>query len=290
MCPQQNSEVLSTTDNTEAVYHSALDQHRPSLTAMTEVEVERRTRLDPTVTAITAEATATRIAEFRAEAVRQFGPEAGVQLDDLATVARAARQANVEYVAASASTQVAALHEALRADYRLLMTDADGFANRKLIDPARLEPARNALGYQALISAVLVLVFVLREHWSQLAGYTPLTEADLARIEGSAHRLSAMLGSREGNAGRAAAAELRVRALSKLVHLYDEVLRTMTYLRWKHGDIDVLMPSLWAGRGGRKARTTDDGEEPGVDPGLDAGPPESPAGSVPINGTGPITS
>lgn len=285
MCPQQSNEVLSSIHNTEAVYQMALDQHRASLMAMTEVEVERRTRLDPTVTAVTAEATATRIAAFRAEAVRQFGADAGVQFDDLATVARAARQANVEFVAASSSTQLSAMHEALRADYRLLMTDADGFANRKLLDPARLEPARNALGYQALISAVLVLVFVLREHWSQLEGYTPLKEADLARVEGNAHRLSAMLGSRESNAGRASAAELRVRALSKLVHLYDDVLSMMTYLRWKHGDIDVLMPSLWAGRGGRKARTSDGGDDPTVDD----TDPQSPDSPVPINGTGPFT-
>jgi hypothetical protein len=84
---------------------------------------------------------------------------------------------------------------------------------------------------------------------------------------------------------RAAAAELRVRALSQLIHLYDAILQMMTYLRWKQGDIDTIMPSLWAGRGGRKARTTDDTE----DPVIDAGEPQSPVGPVPNNGGAPFT-
>ncbi len=288
MCPQatvQTVQTLSTTNPTEGVYRAALEQHRLSLMAMTEVEIERRTRLDPTAAAITAEGSATRIQAYRGEAAALFGQAAGALFDALPSVACAARQADAEYNAASAATNVPALNETLRGDYRLLMTDAEGFANRKLIDPARLEPARNVQGYQALVSSVLVLVCVLREHWAQLEGYTPLTEADLARVTDDAHRLSAALDARDGNAARASAAELRVRALSKLVHLYDDVLSMMTYLRWKHGDIDVLMPSLWAGRGGRKARTNDGGDDPTVDD----TDPQSPDSPVPINGTGPFT-
>jgi hypothetical protein len=287
MCPQQNKSGVSTTNTTntsEAVYRAAFEQHRPSLMAMTEVEIVRRNALDPTAASITAEGSARRLAEFRDEAVTQFGATAGTQIDELSSVARAARHADVEYLAAASATGVPVLYEGLRGDHRLLMTDADGFANRKLIDPARLEPARNVQGYQALIGSVLVLVCVLREHWAQIKDYTPLTEDDLARIEGNAHRLSAALESRESNAARAAAAELRVRALSKLIHLYEAILRMMTYLRWYQGDVDVIMPSLWAGRG-RRARAADDGENPAID----ADEPQSPAGPVPNNGGAPFT-
>lgn len=282
MTNKQNNEIIFT--NNGPVYRVALDERRPSLMAMAEAEIERRSRLDPTAAAITAEASAAKLAEFRPDAVAQFGKSAGAQFDELRPVARAVRQADVEYIGTSATVDVSALNDVVRTDYRLLMTDADGLANRNLIDPARLEPARNVQGYQALIGSVLVLVFVLRERWSEIKDHTPLTEADLDRAESNALHMSAVLGSRDNKAVRAAAAELRVRALSKLIHLYDAILQMMTYLRWKQGDIDVIMPSLWAGRGGRKARTTDDSG----DPVIDVAEPQSPAGPVPNNGGAPF--
>ena len=72
-----------------------------------------------------------------------------------------------------------------------------------------------------------------------------------------------------------------------LVHTYDELRRMMTYLRWHIGDVDGLVPSLWAGRGGRKASTSDGFDTDGDVDGDDDGP--SPATPSPNNGGAPFT-
>jgi len=59
--------------------------------------------------------------------------------------------------------------------------------------------------------------------------------------------------------------------LSQHIHLYDFLRQVMTYLRWKHGDIDALAPSLWMGRGGRKARTSGGTDLPVDDTDTDTG-------------------
>lgn len=280
--------IVSITNPSAPVYQAALDQQRSSLWAMPKEQLERKPALDPSASAVLAEATANKLQAYRGEVVAQFGEAAGIKLDELTPVARATLQADVEYAGTAATTDIAALAEPVRSDYQLLITDSDSLANRKLLDPKRLEPARDIQGYAALIRSVLVLVFVLREQWPQLKDHTPLTEADLDRAAANAQRMQAALGNRDNNVNRAPAAELRLRALSKLIHLYEEVRRMMTFLRWYDGDVDTIVPSLWAGRGGRKARSADDGTDPTADPTSDNGEPAAPGGAVPINGTGPF--
>jgi hypothetical protein len=55
----------------------------------------------------------------------------------------------------------------------------------------------------------------------------------------------------------------RARALSRLVRVYEEVRRMVTFLRWHQDDVDAITPSLWAGRH-RRGRARD--LEPGPSP------------------------
>ena len=185
----------------------------------------------------------------RAELVAQFGALASELLDELTSVARATRQADIEVTGDTPSNDLSAMNEVVRTDHRLLFTDGEGLVNRALLDPLRLDAARDVQGYQALIRSVLVLVHVLRERLPQAKGRTPLTEADLDRAEENAQRMSAALGDRENGVSRAPALELRARAVSKLTRRYEELRRMMTYVRWHQGDADVIVPSLWANRG-----------------------------------------
>lgn len=89
---------------------------------------------------------------------------------------------------------------------------------------------------------------------------------------------------RQTGSARAAAAELRVRALSLLVREYEELRRMVTYVRWFEGDADTFVPSLYAGRGGRRPK-----EDTEVV--TDTDTPVTPfPGPVPNNGGGPFTS
>jgi hypothetical protein len=277
--------VVSITTPNAPVYQAALDQQRPSLWAMPKEQIERKPALDPTAAAVIAEASANKLQAHRGEVVAQFGEAAGAKIDELTPVARATLQADIEYAGTATTTDIVALSEPVRSDYQLLITDSDSLANRKLLDPKRLESARDIQGYSALIHSVLVLVFVLREQWPQIEDHTPLTAADLDRAATNAQHMQVALGNRDNNVNRAPAAELRLRALSRLIHLYEEIRRMMSFLRWYEDDVDTIVPSLWAGRGGRKARSQDDGGSPVIDD----GEPQSPTGPVPNNGGAPFT-
>lgn len=292
MDTQQAHDVLIPTADT--AYRDALEKQRPKLMAMPEAEILRRITLDPTQAAAVGESAAKKAERFRPELTAQCGAQAGQVIDELLEVSRAVRQADVEVRGGAPSNDLSVESEELRKAHRCLLTDADALANRGLIDPKRLEPARDTQGYQAIIRSVLVLVYVLREYWSQIEDRTPLTEADLERAEAHAQRLASDLSDRDNGVSGAPVLELRTRALSKLIHLQEELQRMVTYVRWYQHDADLIAPSLWANRG-RKGRSPSDVDPsepdgPALDPAVvDDGDPATPATPSPNNGGGPFT-
>jgi hypothetical protein len=234
---------------------TALDERRPFLLAMPEQTVERQPKVDASVAAEIVLGSAPQIAHHKAAIVAQFGAAAGTTIDELPMVALATKQADVELSAAAVNGDLGPMEADLRAEHTLLFTDAQSLANRKLLDPQRLEAARGTLSYRQLIHSTLVLVALLREHWPAIADQTPIKAADLDRTEEKATRMLTTLGEREQGATRVPAAELRLRALTDLVTRYDEVRRMLTYLRWHEGDVDEIAPSLYARRAvGRRAQ------------------------------------
>lgn len=246
---------------------------------MNEDEVQRTHTLEANAAAVQAEASAKKLEPYRAALVAQFGESATRTLDELLVYARATQQADIELAATEIPTDLSKHHDDVRRAYQLLITDADALANRGHLDATLLESARDIQGYQALIKSTLVLVQTLRANWSSVTGRSPLTLADLDHAEVVARRMSEALGDREHGVSRAPAAELRARALSKLVALYEETRRMMTYLRWYQDDADTIVPSLWANRGRRgRGRREDDQAD-------DTDTPFTPvSGPVPNNG------
>ncbi len=239
---------------------TALDERRPALLAMPDHGVDRQPKVDASVAAEIVIGSAPQIAHHRDEIVAQFGAPAGKMVDELPVVALATKQADVELSAAAVNGDLGPMEADLRAEHTLLFTDAQSLANRKLLDPQRLDAARGTVSYRQLIHATLVLVALLREHWATIADHTPITAADLDRTEEKATRMLTTLGEREQGATRVPAAEVRLRALTDLVARYDEVRRMLSYLRWHQGDADEIAPSLYARRSGR--RTQDGTTEP----------------------------
>lgn len=246
---------------------------------MNEEEVRRSHTLEANAAAVQAEASAKKLEPYRAALVAQFGESATRTLDELLVYARATQHADIELAATEIPTDLSKHHDDVRRAYQLLITDADALANRGHLDATLLESARDIQGYQTLLKSTLVLAQTLRAHWSSVTGRSPLTLADLDHAELVARRMAEALGDREHGVTRAPAAELRARALSKLVAVYEETRRMMTYLRWYQDDQDTIVPSLWANRGRRgRGRRDDDG-------GGDTDTPFSPAsGPVPNNG------
>lgn len=267
-------------DGSSLLHRDALDSVRASLLALPEDEVQRAHTLEANAAAVMAEASAKKLEPHRAALVAQFGESATRMLDELLVYARATQQADIELAATEVPTDLSKHHDEVRRAYQLLITDADALANRGHLDATLLESARDIQGYQALIKSTLVLAQTLRAHWSSVTGRSPLTLADLDHAELVARRMAEALGDRAHGVSRAPAAELRARALSKLVAIYEEVRRMMTYLRWYQDDADTIVPSLWSTRG-RRGRSRRDDERDDDD--TDA--PFSPvSGPVPNNG------
>jgi hypothetical protein len=250
---------------------TALDERRSSLLAIADQDVDRQPKVDASVAAEIVIGSAPQIAHHREAIVAQFGADAGTMIDELPTIARATKQADVELTAAAVHGDLGPMEADLRAEHTLLITDAQSLANRKLLDPQRLDAARGTLSYRQLIHATLVLVALLREQWSTIEEHTPIKKADLDRTEEKATRMLTTLGEREQGATRVPAAEMRLRALTDLVRRYDEVRRMVSYLRWREGDADDIAPSLYARRAGRRD-TTDQAPVPPT--------PEAPAAPV----------
>jgi hypothetical protein len=230
---------------------AALDKMRPTLVAMPPEEVVQ-VALDPSRSATVVVGSLPRIESYRAALEAQFGASALAFLDELPFIAYATRQADIELAAADSAGDLSDRFVTVTEDHQLLLTDAEALANRKLLDRARVDAGRPAQGYRTKTKSTLVLVALFRERWAVVKDKTPLTIGDLDAIEARAQARLKLLDERERGTTRLHAAELRTRALSRLIRTYGEVRRMLTYLRWWEADANDIAPSLWTGR--RKAR------------------------------------
>ncbi len=101
-------------------------------------------------------------------------------------------------------------------------------------------------GHKNLVLDTLQLVSVFRSQWEVVKDESSITARFLGRTQVLAEELAIAVGERE-KPRQSPAGEIRHRALSLLVHTYDDVRRIVTYLRWKEGDYDRITPSLFAG-------------------------------------------
>ncbi len=240
---------------------AALDQLRDELNAMPEDMVLRDSRASPDAAAAIAEAAAAKLAPYRAELVDRFGPESGERLDKLPVCARATTQASVEARVMSPTTNLSDRHDELRQQYEVVSTELESLVNRKVLPPSVLNETRDIQGYDALMKSTRAAVLIARTHWSQVEGKTQLTPAILDAATAAVDGLYRAMLDRDHGVSRSPAIELRTRALSMLLHTYDEVRREVTYLRWHQGDYDTLAPSPFTRLGRSRAGGTDESDD-----------------------------
>lgn len=240
---------------------AALDQLRAELNAMPEDEILRDTRASPDAAAAIAEAAAAKVMPYRGELMARFGPESGERLDKLPICARATTQASVEARVMSPSKNLSSRHEEARAHYEVVSTELESLVHRKVLDPAVLNETRDIQGYDALMKSTRAAVLVAHTHWSEIEGKTQLTPEMLDAATASVDALYRAMLDRDHGVSRSPAIELRVRALSMLLHVYDEVRREVTYLRWHQRDYDTLAPSPYTRLGRSRSSTNDEVED-----------------------------
>jgi hypothetical protein len=246
-------------------FNAALEARRAHLEAIPADQLFPSLRLEPSTILQAALGAEPRLEPFREALVAKFGEEAGELLDALAPAAKAAVEADAQVDGLAQGNGLPALYEVLLAKHAVLLADAEPLLARGHIPAAALAEARNTNGYQATVLSITRLVSVFRQNWSKVATLTATTEADLAEAGKLAAEFAQQVATRDQATLQGPATELRTRAISDAFRVHDELRRMMTYLRWREGDVDQILPSLYAGRGGRKPssdRRTDVGTDP----------------------------
>ncbi|AKV04356.1 hypothetical protein AKJ09_11019 [Labilithrix luteola] len=168
----------------------------------------------------------------------------------------------------------------------VLLADAQALAKHELIGAKQLDELKGSTGYANVAADLGILVRIFRASWDRIASKTAVTPEDLDKAEGLSEYLLRSTAQRAKHPDvLAAAAEDRQRAFTLVLRAYDEVRRGISYLRWHEEDVEKIVPSLWTGRGGRRApdQTTPNPAAPNATP---ANPVPAPLQTAP---TGPTT-
>lgn len=273
------SETVPTTDLiSNPAFQKALDDVRPELMRLSASELET-VRLDVPSAVVTVLGAAADVRRYQADLVATFGAEEAAAATRLEAVAHAAALADGHHAAFTSDADLQPLVAAV-VDWRTrLLLDGESLVARKVIDGKHLKNLEGGQAYKDRCHDVLTLVSLFRGLGATIAGHTKVTEADLAAAESAVSALATAMGRREQDAEGSAPAELRQRAYTLLLHVYDSVRRMVTYLRWVEGDADDITPSLWAGRVRREAEVAPTPAVPAptnVAPGLPGSSPFAP--------------
>jgi hypothetical protein len=157
-----------------------------------------------------------------------------------------------------------------------LMIAAEALAHKKLLDPETVAEIRSGRGNLDKANDLVALAALFTQRWSHIHGKTTVSLGDIERAAELGPLLLVALSAREqpiaGAPNPTDPAEQRVRAYTLFVNAYEETRRAVAYLRWHEGDLDDLMPSLFAGRKSPGKAKAPDAEPPPNDP----PPPEQP--------------
>ncbi|WP_437625608.1 hypothetical protein [Sorangium sp. So ce1151] len=149
-----------------------------------------------------------------------------------------------------------------------LLGDAEALARRGLVDAETVADIRAGNGHMDTANDLVALSALFSGSWSEIAGKTAATEEEVRRAGELGPELLAALGVREHGAapGPSDAADKRARAFTLFVNAYDQTRRAVSYLRWNEDDLETIAPSLYKGRGGRGASSSDTDAAPQVAP------------------------
>jgi hypothetical protein len=144
-----------------------------------------------------------------------------------------------------------------------LLTTAQSLVSFGLMDASQIKDCKKANGYRPTAADVLMLVEAFKEKWPNVEGKTPVTMAALHDAGNRALDLLNAVGLKEqAPVSSSEASMLRQKAFALFLRAYEDARRAVTYLRHYAGDADDIMPSLYAGRGGRRQRDDEEPEQP----------------------------
>lgn len=268
----------------EEVLSTAYGSVEPELLALSVDELES-VNIDILPAVNTAAGITPEVKKFRGRIVEELPRFDITRFDKLPRYAMAAAYAHTVHLAATEpQDRLNPLFQESVALCDLLGSDLRTLSNRNLINPEVLKGLKGTNGYKNTQSDLQMLVNIFRTNWSNVVGKCGTTEAELARGEKLVSWLIQAVGLKEqGPAEKARTADLRMRAFTLFVRAYDDARRAIAYLLWHEGDVDSVIPSLYAGRTRKKETTNSDRE--GAPNG--AGPSDAVLARATSNGAGP---
>jgi hypothetical protein len=137
-----------------------------------------------------------------------------------------------------------------------LLRDASALVQRQLLNGQQIKDLKGPVGYKNLAFDLQILATLFGENMTNVQGKCATQPAEVHRANEIAASVLRTVGMREqGPASIAATSDIRARAFTLFSNAYDQVMRVVSYLRWNEDDVDSIVPSLYAGRGGRKKGT-----------------------------------
>ena len=196
-----------------------------------------------------------KLAAFREEIVTKVNGFDIRYFDNLENYAYALMEAQMRFVRTAKPLEpFEQMNEELIGRRDQLLADVVALEKHRVLD-GRQSELRGVNGYKNVTFDVLLLSSILRANWAAIAGKTMLQLADIEQAEKLAERMLKAVGIREQNQKKAAeGADVRQRAFTLFIRAYDEVRRALSFLRWHEKDVESILPSLYSGLGGSKAK------------------------------------
>lgn len=196
----------------------------------------------------------------------------------------------------SASTPPEELPELLAKASRwreIMIADVKTLILRGFLSSDALNDFSGSIGYKNVAFDVSGLAQLYKGNWNVLGGKSGLALTEIEEAASLGLTLAEGVASREPETAEGpSAAEIRQRIFTLFYNTYDELRRGMTFLRWHEGDVDSLVPSLYAGRPNRKPTEEDPSDSDDIaelpNPGVPGG--EAPSAGVGGSGTPNSTS
>lgn len=271
----------------------AYEQTKPEADAVSDDELYERVTIDIPGAIIVATAMWPRIEAMIPSIEKALGSAADIERIRrlpryTAALAQAQRLFKVTFEPVAPikewADELAGLHD-------LYFTHAEALVKSGLMDPEVLPSVRSHVSYKALAFNIGDLIQAFRSNAKRIAGRTPITEASLADTDAKSQRLVRAIAAQEYRTSQQSAVRAsRRRFFSLFARAYDEARRAEGFMRWFENEPEMVIVSLWDGRGGAKKQDDKpEAEQPAAGgatptpPVVDTSGPPVPA---PTNGAG----
>jgi len=194
-----------------------------------------------------------RVLEHR-DAIAEHLPKHPIDaVDKLESYAQTAWYAHVVHTYSSGSPESAKalLEEATRLRDDLLIA-AEALAHRALLDSDAVARIRKASATGDLGGELTGLAALFKAGWSRISGKTAVEKHEIDRAAELGPAVLVASAAKKHKTTDTNTEDQRARAFALLVGAYDSCRQALAYLRWKEGDAEIIAPSLFKKRPGRK--------------------------------------